>query len=226
MKTKGSMKTKKGIIGRDWFAIIFSIVVGISSFAWFVPLSYGGQKTIDHKIEDQRLQLEADQELRILLQSTLLPGIGRSESDETMDALLRDHATFADLIDLIGYDAGHRAAYLNILHEQAYQYVSMIGSPSHFRLKISYTETPPGDFGLPASYASCDDATFCVLPNEPHGETVVGEVTYPSIKRGQAITVRLIQSKDAGGIALPPVQTQTARPVAGREVAAGIGETI
>ncbi|GEM_PF-4118787 len=218
------MKTKKGIIGRDWFAIVFSIVVGIASFAWFVPLSYGGQKTIDHKIDDQRLQLEADQELRILLQSTLLPGISRSGSDETMDVLLRDHATFADLIDLIGYDAGHRAAYLDILREQAYQYVSIFGSPSRFRLKISYAETPPGDFSLPTSYASCDDATFCVLPDEPHGETVVGEVTYPSIKRGQAITVRLIRSKDTGGIAPPPSQARSTQPIAGREATTGTGE--
>ncbi|MBI4150097.1 hypothetical protein HY488_01705 [Candidatus Woesearchaeota archaeon] len=187
---------KKGIIGRDWYAIVFSSVVGLSSFILFMTLSYGGQATVILRIEDARLQLEADQELRSMLQAPLFSGI--APPDDTIKSLLQKKTTFAEIIDMIGNDTTYREQYMNILYSQVYHYLDTLGNPERYRLKVSYLQPPSGTFSQPENYARCIDATFCVLANEPQGETMVGEVYYPSIRQGQVITVRLVRAKSAG----------------------------
>jgi len=184
-------RTKKGVLGRDWFAVVFSLFIGIAAFLWFMPLTLGGPKTITHTIEDKALRLEADLELRILLQSSLI--LGGNDPGALRAELFQNEVTFADLIDLIGHDTKNRKEYMKILETQVIKYLNSISSSSRYRLMVSYTQTPPGDFG---NQFFCNDAHFCVLPPITSGGTMVRELIYPSIMQDQIITVRLARRVD------------------------------
>lgn len=177
----------------DWFATLFAIFIGSAVFILFAFLSYGGQQTITHTIEDQRLFFDVDEDLRIMLQSALSPNIG--QASEAMNQLLGKRATFADLIDMIGYDTKNREAYLSLLRGQASVYLYRLSSPTNYEIMVYYSQQPPGGFLEPTGYGLCYGAAFCVFSNELKGETVVGKVDYPSIKQGQVITVSMVRAK-------------------------------
>ena len=195
MTTLFPSKINKKGINPDWFATLFAIFLGAAIFLLFALLTYGGQKTITQKIEDQKLFFDIDQDLRTMLRSPLLSGTG--QASDQLNTLIQNQnkVTFADLIDMISYDPDHREAYLTILRVQASSYLYSFGNPNNYEIIVYYSQQPPGSFREPTGYGLCYGAAFCVFSNNLEGETIVGKVDYPSIKSGQVITVAMVRTK-------------------------------
>ena len=187
------MKAKKGMISREWFVTVFLLINVIIISVFGFNLVTTGPKKISQVIVNEQLVTQADEELRIFLQQKIRGGI--LPLTTLQNELIKKDATIAELIDRMGYDISNRERCFDILHYQTYSYFDLLGNPLQYRLKVSYTQKPSGEFKLPTAYSVCYDADFCVLPNEPHGETIVGELNYPSVNRNQIITVRLIKKK-------------------------------
>ncbi len=190
---------REGVAFPELFAVIFSIGLGLIIFFYIAPMTYGGQKAVNNILEAQQMQLEAEQELRTMLQSPLFP---QTQDNPTAASLIESKITFAELIDMIGYDPQNRQAYLSILRSQVHAYLDAIGNPARYRMKVSFKK-PAGSFQRERNDAPCDTA-FCILPYNPKGDVMVGEITYPSLDPEQLITVRLLRSKTVAPVESPP----------------------